>query len=148
MLPGNIRANGYSFKPQWRYHIGARSGIGVVDSGRLALCAPDESHSSCLFKFRFCARSSLFDFCGNFLGERILHTILSAPSLIHRNLFHGEQRGFPLFGEHSTIFAIGPSAQLESPAHLARLTDVFFCMVSLAALLIRCAGVIQETVET
>jgi hypothetical protein len=56
--------------------------------------------------------------------------------------------GLPLFGLHSTIVAIGDSAQPRLHAHLVQFTDLVFCIVSLAAILIRCAGAVRETVET
>jgi hypothetical protein len=106
-------------------------GIGILVSGRLPLCAVGGTCSSCLFKMRFALNPVSLVSVATLAGKEYCTLSLSGPSLIHHNLLQDKERGFSLLGLRSTIFAIAD-----------------FCIVSLAAILIRCPGAVRKTVET
>jgi hypothetical protein len=110
MLPKIIGQTAYSFKPQCRYQIGSRAGIGILVSGRPP---PVAGTGTCSLKIRFAPDPASLS-SATTLAFNIL---VSGSSLIQQNFPLNEQRRLPFFVAYPTSFAIaiGLIADLTQP---------------------------------
>ena len=148
MLPGNIPVKRLFVQapmaiPHWRalWHRGCslRAACAIRDA-RKSLFLP--------VQIPFCARSSLIDLSGNPCGERIVHTVFVCALSHSPKFIPPSAKGLSTFWRRFNHSCDRPIGAVKVSRTFSPIDGCLFCMVSLAALLIRCAGAIQETVET